>query len=176
MFAKAFLLAATLIFAAGARAQACDNGGIAVGVTQLCNFSGKNIGEQQFTHLRRNPGLDHVTQVPSDFWSLIDSLTFTAFLHFQPAAILDVVVTKDNLNILPGDLCGDYAGIYGNAAWTTCNGSTVVSVDPPNAGIVYCESFSPPEIGIFFSRRCLLLLLLDWTVSDKLRKTHGTRG
>ncbi|KAF8167008.1 hypothetical protein K438DRAFT_1983841 [Mycena galopus ATCC 62051] len=111
MFAKAFLLAATLLFSAGARAQACDNGVIAVGTTQLCNFSSKNI-----------------------------------------AGTTNAVATKDNLNILPGDLCGDYVGVgNGHASWTTCDGSTVVSVNPPDAGIAYCESSNipPPEIGIF---------------------------
>ncbi|KAF8205937.1 hypothetical protein K438DRAFT_1756672 [Mycena galopus ATCC 62051] len=92
MFAKAFLLAVTLIFATSAGAlDACANGGIA-GTT-------------------------------------------------------NAVATKDNLNILPGDLCGDYVG-NGHASWTTCDGSTVVSVNPPDAGIAYCESSNipPPEV------------------------------
>ncbi|KAF8143589.1 hypothetical protein K438DRAFT_1993726 [Mycena galopus ATCC 62051] len=128
MFAKAFLLAATLLFAARAHAQACD------------------------------------VEVSID----------TLVANTASAGTTNAVATKDNLNILPGDLCGDYVGVgNGHASWTTCNGSTVVSVNPPDAGIAYCESSNipPPEIMRYlFSSRYLLLLLLARAVSHKVPK------
>ncbi|KAJ7787349.1 hypothetical protein B0H14DRAFT_2629448 [Mycena olivaceomarginata] len=60
----------------------------------------------------------------------------------RPLLARDQAALKHDLNILPGDLCGDYEGTpgFGNA-WTTCSDSTVVRVTPPNSGeYTRCDS------------------------------------
>ncbi|KAJ7359735.1 hypothetical protein DFH08DRAFT_846858 [Mycena albidolilacea] len=111
MIAKTSVLAATLLFVAGAQAQ-CGNAGVGIGAEQLCSFSGKNVICGELFGFITKPG------------------------SWDQAAI------KHDLNILPGDLCGDYQGTPGfGSAHTTCSGSTVVRVTPPNSGeYTRCDS------------------------------------
>ncbi|KAJ7854537.1 hypothetical protein B0H14DRAFT_3449536 [Mycena olivaceomarginata] len=153
MFAKPSLIAATLMFIAGARAQ-CPNAGVGIGAIQLCNFSGKNVICGDLTGF--------ITKRKSPLWLLYSSW-FTEFLPFSLSSWQlyvygslskhpgDQAATKSNLNILPGDLCGDYVGTPGfGPAHTLCNGNTVVQVVPPNAGLyTNCQGASIVTGGIF---------------------------
>ncbi|KAJ7354100.1 hypothetical protein DFH08DRAFT_955515 [Mycena albidolilacea] len=122
MFVKTSLIAATLMFIAGARAQ-CPNAGVGIGAIQLCNFSGKNVICGDLTGF--------ITKRKSPLWLLYSTGSW------------DQAATKN--------LCGDYVGTPGfGPAHTLCNGNTVVQVVPPNAGLyTNCQGASIVTGGIF---------------------------
>ncbi|KAJ7790182.1 hypothetical protein B0H14DRAFT_2626301 [Mycena olivaceomarginata] len=133
MIAKTSVLAATLLLSAAL------NGGVGVGAEQLCSFSGKNIicGEL-FEFITKRKFLE--ASGPAAVRLVIPPKPLLALT--RPLLARDQAALKHDLNILPGDLCGDYEGTpgFGNA-WTTCSDSTVVRVTPPNSGeYTRCDS------------------------------------
>ncbi|KAJ7876504.1 hypothetical protein B0H14DRAFT_2568217 [Mycena olivaceomarginata] len=138
MIAKASVLAATLLFVAGAQAQ-CGNSGVGIGAEQLCSFSGKNVicGEL-FGFITKRKFLD--ASRPAAVRLVILPKPLLALT--RPLLAGDQAAVKHDLSVLPGDLCGDYEGTPGfGGAHTTCNGNTVVRVTPPNSGeYTRCDS------------------------------------
>ncbi|KAJ7793973.1 hypothetical protein B0H14DRAFT_2622346 [Mycena olivaceomarginata] len=89
----------------------CPNSGVGVGEIQLCNFNSKNIVCGELMGFITKPG------------------------GWNEAAI------KNDLNVLPGDLCGDYTGSPEfEPMHTICSGNTITEVVPPNAGAHSCQS------------------------------------